>query len=380
MGTVGKEKAMTKSNFISSERPRQHFYHGQKIQNLCDGVFAFSAAVLLAVGLSTVASAVENTSNASKSPVSAKMCVYDPVGASGPVFSRMKEYQTAALEWGVSFELVAYSDERIAVEDFKSNSCDALLATGFETAQFNPFTGTLDSIGALPSYEHLKTTLDALLAPKAKSYMQHDNYEVVGLLPAGAAFLYVNDREVDTVQELAGQKIGILTNDLAQKKLVLNVGGSPIGSSLANLYPKFNNGAIDICAGPAVLYDAMELYKGIGDEGGIIRFPLAQLTLQMIIRDEDKFSPSFRQESRDFASAQFGSAVELLRKAEDSIPKEAWIDIPPKRQAEYDEMLRQARLSLAQDGIYDGKMLTLMRKIRCRADPTSTECSVRDQE
>lgn len=308
------------------------------------------------------------------------LCVYDPVGANGPIFTQMKDYQVAALEWGVQFELKAYTDERVAAEDFKAGACDMVLVTGFKGREFNPFTGTLDSIGGMPSYKHLRKVMQTLSAEKAKAYMKHGGYEVVGMMPAGAAFLYVNDRTIDSVSELSGKRIGILSNDPAQKKLVLNVGASPIGSSVANLYPKFNNGAIDICAGPAVLYEAMELYKGIEDDGGIIRFPLAQLTMQMFIRDDAAFSEEFRQSSRDFAMSQFDVAQEILESSESKIPQDVWIDIPDVEKTEYTEMLRQARLSLKKEGVYEGKMLTLMRKIRCNMNPAEAECSAADKE
>lgn len=308
------------------------------------------------------------------------LCIYDPVGASGPIFTQMKEYQAAALDWGVKFEMKAYTDERVAAEDFKSGACDMVLVTGLKGREFNPFTGTLDSIGAMPSYEHLKVTLKTLSSPKAKNYMKHNGYEVVGLIPAGAAYLYVNNREIDSVSELSGKRIGILSSDPAQKSMVLSVGASPIGSSMANLYPKFNNGAIDICAGPAVFYDAMELYKGMKDDGGIIRFPLAQMTIQLIIREDASFSDEFRQSSRDYAFKQFDVATDILQASENKIPNEVWIDIPGADKNEYVEMLRQARISLKDNGVYDGKMLTLMRKIRCRMSPTEAECTAADQE
>jgi len=307
------------------------------------------------------------------------MCVYDPIGANGPIFAQMKDYQVAATEWGVSFKLKAYNDEIVAAEDFKSKKCDGLLVTGFKGREFNPFTGTLDSIGAMPSYDHLKLAMKTLATANASSLMKHDGYEVVGLLPAGAAFLYVNDRSIDRVEDFSGKRIGILSNDPAQKTMVLNVGASPVGSSVANLYPKFNNGSIDICAGPAVMYDAMELYKGLKPNGGIIRFPLAQLTMQMIVR-EDEFPQEFYQASREYAFDQFGKAQDVLERSEQKIPEKLWVEIPKKDKKEYVEMLRQARISLRDKGVYDGKMLSLMSRVRCKVDPAAAECTAADKE
>lgn len=378
VSTMVSSKANRKANRNSKVQVRT-FSHKRAsiITTLGEWLRVFLAFFFASLLITTKSHAVAQDTIAGKK----NLCVYDPVGANGPIYSQMKDYQAAALEWGVQFEMKAYTDERVAAEDFKAGSCDAVLVTGFKGREFNPFTGTLDSIGSLPSYKHLKVTLQTLSSPKAKEYMKHEGYEVIGLMPAGAAYLYVNDRKIDSVGELSGKRIGILSNDPAQKALVLNVGGSPIGSSVANLYPKFNNGAIDICAGPAVLYEAMELYKGINEKGGIIRFPLAQLTMQLFVKDDQQtFSEEFRQSSRDYAMSQFDVAADILQASEDKIPKDVWIDIPDKDKTEYVEMLRQARLSLKQDGVYEPKMLTLMRKIRCKMDAADAECSAADRE
>ena len=48
----------------------------------------------------------------------------------------------------------------------------------------------------------------------------------------------------------------------------------------------FNNGSVDICAAPATAFKPLELEKGLGRSGGIARLPLAQMTFQMVGRDE----------------------------------------------------------------------------------------------
>ena len=42
-------------------------------------------------------------------------------------------------------------------------------------------------------------------------------------------------------------------------------------------------------------------------------------------------------------------------------------------------MLREARLKLTQDGIYDPAMMNLMKKVRCRHEPSNEECSLFDE-
>ena len=57
------------------------------------------------------------------------LCVFDMLGANGPYFAEMKDYKTAALAWGVDFTLKPYTNERVAAEDFKAGTCDAVIFT-----------------------------------------------------------------------------------------------------------------------------------------------------------------------------------------------------------------------------------------------------------
>ncbi|HMU86214.1 MAG TPA: DUF6091 family protein, partial [Agitococcus sp.] len=83
------------------------------------------------------------------------ICVWDLMGANGDNFSLMKDYRIAAREWGVNVKLKAYSDEKIATEDFRVGQCDATVITGLRAKPFNTFAGSLESIGSIPSYKHL---------------------------------------------------------------------------------------------------------------------------------------------------------------------------------------------------------------------------------
>ena len=308
-----------------------------------------------------------------------KMCVFDLLGANGPAYTQTKDYKTAALAWGVELELKPYTSERVAAEDFKSGLCDAVIFTGIRARQFNSFTGSLDAIGAMPSYEHLKSVISTISAPKAAKLMINDPYEVAGIFPGGAAFMFVNDRKIDTVGELAGKRIAILDSDPAQVEMVSFVGASPVGTSIANMFSKFNNGSVDVTYGPAIVYEAMELYKGLEPNGGVIDFPLVQLTLQILIRQAE-FPAGFGQKSREYALAQFGLGEALIKRYESKIPQKMWIPIPDAEKDGYLEVFRQSRIRLRDKGIYNAKMLKLMRMLRCKKDPEQAECTATDKE
>jgi hypothetical protein len=343
-------------------------------KNKKNGLLCVAVLGVLCTGLLPAAQATVTAEPATRSA-----CIYDPLGANGPIFQNFKTYQAQALQWGVKLELKPYTSERIAAEDFKSGACQAAVLTGLLGRQFNSFTGTIDAYGALPDYAELKTTFAKLSAPAVANYMQQGNYEVVGLMPGGAAYLFVDDRSIDTPQELSGKRFAFLDSDPGLKQLVMKIGASPVNSTINTMYSQFNNGAVDVVFGPAMVYDAMELHKGLSPKGGVVRYPTGQLTIQMVIL-QSAFPQGYGQKSRDFVMQNFDQALQSITQYEQSIPSGLWIDLPASVQADFGEILRQARITLRDQSIYDAKMLTVMRKVRCGAKPDSAECSATDRE
>ncbi|HVL00397.1 MAG TPA: putative solute-binding protein [Dongiaceae bacterium] len=324
-----------------------------------------------ALGLSVSAQAAE--------PLKATFCIWDIVGKNGPVYTQMEDYRLEALKWGVDLQMKAYTDEKIAAEDFKAGVCDAVGVSGLRGRQFNPFTGTLDSIGAIPTDEHMKTVLQYLADPKLGKLMVNGDYEVAGIGPAGSAFLFTKDRTIDSVGELAGKKFAVLDFDKTQAIMVESIGGSPITASITNFGSLFNNGTVDIIGAPAVAYDALELYKGLGPNGAIVNFSLIQLTVQVIIR-KSKFPEGYGQKSREFVWSQYPRFMEYITAATKNIKPSYWLDVPEKDKPGYLEMFRQSRIKLRNDGFYDGKMLSFLSKVRCQKEPSLAECTAKDRE
>lgn len=225
---------------------------------------------------------------------------------------------------------------------FKAGRCDAVSFTGIQSRQFNPFTGSIDAMGTLPSYAHLKTTISSISTKQASPLVTKHQYEVVGIIPIGAAYLFVNDRSLvshnaNTEDELRNVHIAVMNNDPAQIELVSLIGTPSMSSPIAEMYRKFNSGVVDVTYGPAVVYEAMELHKGLQDKGGVVAFPLAQLTLQIIIH-KSKFSENFGQKSRDYTLGQFDKAVLLAKNHEQRIALHRWLSISEANQKKYNYM------------------------------------------
>ncbi len=176
---------------------------------------------------------------AAAQPQEKKLCVFDVSGKNGDIFNMMKDYQAQALGWGVKFTMKPYTDEKIAAGDFKAGQCDAVLATGTRVRKFHKLAGTVEAMGALPTYKHLFKMLSSLHDKRMARLMKAGKFEVAGLFPAGAVFLFVNDRNIDTVGELSGKKIATLDYDPAAKKMVAHVSASIAGADITTFAGMF---------------------------------------------------------------------------------------------------------------------------------------------
>jgi hypothetical protein len=300
-------------------------------------------------------------------------CVFDPIGDKGPAYQGMLDYKAAALEWGAILDLKVHTNEAVALADFKAGHCDAVGLTGTRIRPFNKFTASIEAVGAIDDYEQMRKLVGMLAQPRASKYMIEGDYEVAGIMPAGAVFVFVRDKSINSVESAAGKRLATIDYDTASVKVVKHIGATMVPVSIATFAPRFNNGYVDIAYAPAIAYEPFEMYKGMGDDGGILRFNLAQMNGQLILR-KDKFPKGFGQKSREYAYKNFSKALEHIVAAEENIPQKYWVDLPEKKKTQYKEMLRQVRLELRDEGVYDARMLKILFKLRCRTDPGHYEC------
>ncbi|MEY1662174.1 putative solute-binding protein [Isoalcanivorax beigongshangi] len=328
-------------------------------------VLAVASSLLLAVSGSAVANEKRT------------MCVFDIIGTSGDIYNIMKDYRTAALDHGYDLTLKAYTDENIAAEDLKAGQCDAAAITGLRGRQFNNYTGSLDSIGAVPSYDAMRAIIQVIGSNNERivPHLKSGNFQVMGVAPMGAAYLFVKDKSINNVNALAGKSISVMEYDEAQAKMAASVGMSPVMSDITNFSGRFNNGSVDISFAPVMAYSALELYKGMEPNGGIVQYVLGQLTTQVIGR-QDKFNDDFAAWSRQyFSSTVFDRAMRVINNSYSEIDKKWWIPVSEGDAERYDEMMRDARIELTRAGVYNKDMMSLLRNIRCRMDASRAECS-----
>lgn len=306
-------------------------------------------------------------------------CVFDLVGTQGDVYALMKDYQLAAKQWGADLELKAYTDERVLTEDFKAGKCEGASITGMRGRQFNSFVGSIDAIGALPDLKLAVKVMQTLADPRFASDMKNGAYEIVGIVPVGDAYLFVNDRNINTVAKAAGKKIAILDYDTAQKKLVQQIGAQAVSADVTNFGSKFNNGQVDIIGAPAAVFRPLELYKGLGSKGAIVNYPILQVSGNLIIHSA-KFPAGFGQKSRTWIKGQLPRAFGILDKMKQDIPAKYWMNVPEGDKVGYQKMMREARIHLTKEGIYNQKMMELLWRARCAENRQNFECTLPDEQ
>jgi hypothetical protein len=303
-----------------------------------------------------------------------RICIWDLGGRSGPIFAAAQDRKTEFMKVGLNIDMDAYTSESILTEELKAGRCDAALMTGLKARTFNKFSGTIDSVGALPSLEHLRLLLKTLTNSKMAEKFENDRYTVLGVVPAGAAYIFVNDRTIDSLTKATGKRIAVLDYDVMQFKMVLKLGATPVPSSLVGAPNKFNNGAVDVLPAPLVAYGFMELYRGMEPDGGIIDYPFSQATMQMIGLKE-KFPIEIAQLVRENFYAGFDRVIKHLTLQTGEIPSHWWIQIPDEEKQNYEVMMQKARLELREADYYDGLMLKIQRMVRCKIDPARFDCT-----
>jgi Family of unknown function (DUF6091) len=330
------------------------------------------------IRLNLAAATVMTLASAANASATQTLCVFDLLGAQGETYALMKDYALAAKQWGANIKLKAYSDERVASEDFKAGQCEGVALTGMRARQFNSFVGSIDAVGGLSNNEQSKTLISVMASPKLAPDMLENGYEIAGITTLGSAYLLVNDRKINTLAKAAGKRFAVLDYDKAQAKIVQKVGAQPVSVDLLTLGGKFNNGQVDIIGVPAMAFKPLELHKGLGAKGAIIRFPVVQVTGDVVIRPE-KFPAGFGQKSRTWMGSQISKGIATINQIEKDIDQKYWLDIPPADKLGYIKLMREARIDMTKQGIYNKKMMSLLKKVRCKSDPSSFECALNDE-
>ena len=316
---------------------------------------------------------------ASNTQAAVNICVFDLLGKAGESYQMAQEWALAAKGWGAEIHLIPRQDEAVVDNDFKAGKCDGVFMTAMRARQYNKFVGSLDSLGGIPSNEIAQKAiifaLDQRNAAKMQTNLAGKKYEVAGIAPIGAAFIFVRDKSINSIEKSAGKKFAVLSYDAAQKIMVQRSGGQAVPSDVSNFVAKFNNGQVDMVGAPAYAYKPLEIYKGLGDKGAMFNFPVLQVTADLIIHPE-KFPDGFSQKSRDWFIKNLPKSFVMINRLEKEIPAKYKLNFSNEEKLKYQKLLRDVRIELTKQGIYDAGMMAVLKKARCSVDKTNFECTL----
>lgn len=329
---------------------------------------ALTSFLLLIVSLSSYAS---NT--ASPPMTHLNWCVFDVLGSSGPAKKLVDEYRVEALRWGLTIRTEYFTDDMEARSQFEAGRCDMVNLPDFRARKYNRFTGSINAIGAIPDYAHLKILINTLARPDASELMKNGDYEVIGIAPIGGVHFFLADRNNARPQTLAGKRMSVLQGIDEVDYLSGLSGLIPVYASLDEMFNLFNNKLVDATAAPLIVYEGLEMYRGLEPNGGISRYPFSMLTMQLVVRSSS-LPEGVAQRSREHVAREFDYVMETIKPYTDAVPDKYWYDIPLQDFYHWDNQFSKARKELSKQGIYDAKMMQLLKKIRCQSYPDRAEC------
>ena len=308
-----------------------------------------------------------------------QVCVFDLLGKAGESYKFLEEWALVSKKWGAQVQLISFQDEDLADKAFQNGKCDAVYMTSMRARTYNKFAGSIDALGGVPSNKIAQKAVEYVLDPRNTKRMittlQGENYEVAGIGLIGSAYIFVKDRSLNTIEKAQGKKFAILHYDRAQRVMVERVGAVPVMSDISNFIKKFNTGEVDVVAAPAYAYKPLEIEKGLGSKGAMLNFPVVNVTADLIVRPE-RFPAQFGEQSRQWFLQKIPQSFAMVQRLEAAIPSKIKMQLSKEDKEKYQRLLREGRIDLTKQGIYDPGMMRVLKKARCTVERTNFECSL----
>ena len=308
-----------------------------------------------------------------------QVCVFDLLGKAGESYKFLEEWALVSKKWGAQVQLISFQDEDLADKAFQNDKCDAVYMTSMRARTYNKFAGSIDALGGVPSNKIAQKAVEYVLDPRNTKRMtttlQGENYEVAGIGLIGSAYIFVKDRNLNTIEKAQGKKFAILHYDRAQRVMVERVGAVPVMSDISNFIKKFNTGEVDVVAAPAYAYKPLEIEKGLGSKGAMLNFPVVNVTADLIVRPE-RFPAQFGEQSRQWFLQKIPQSFAMVQRLEAAIPSKIKMQLSKEDKEKYQRLLREGRIDLTKQGVYDPGMMQVLKKARCTVERTNFECSL----
>ena len=157
--------------------------------------------------------------------------------------------------------------------------------------------------------------------------------------------------------------------------MVERVGAIPVPSDISNFVKKFNTGEVPMVGAPAYAFKPLEMEKGLGTKGALMNFPVLNVTADLVYRSQ-KFPAAFGNESRAWFIKQLPRQFNTIKRLEESIPAKYRMNLSKADTEKYQKLLRDGRMDLTKQGVYDPTMMSVLKRARCTVDRTNFECSL----
>ncbi|MDO7244803.1 DUF6091 family protein [Acinetobacter pittii] len=303
-------------------------------------------------------------------------CAYDPIGSQGDITRRLNDIRLYAQQYQVKFKVVTYQKEQQAIQAFDDGKCSGLAASNFNTYRYNQFMGSTAGIGLIPNNRTAKSFLQLLNHPTIEKRLVSKNYEAIGMIPIGTAYMVLKNRNLSRVAQLRNQRIGVLPNNPPQQALVRSVGAQPVYVDLSNAIAQFKQNKIDIIAAPVYGLLPYNLQKEFGPDTQVINFPLAYFGVNLIIKPQ-AYPSNFGRKIRGWFVQNSQLLTNRATQWENHLPAYYWVDVSFYEKQSYDVMVAKIRNQYVLSGYYDAYFVQLMKRLRCMDDPRYFECPIR---
>lgn len=303
-------------------------------------------------------------------------CAYDPIGSQGDITRRLNDIRLYAQQYQVKFKVVTYQKEQQAIQAFDDGKCSGLAASNFNTYRYNQFMGSTAGIGLIPNNRTAKSFLQLLNHPTIEKRLVSKNYEAVGMIPIGTAYMVLKNKKLSRVAQLRNQRIGVLPNNPPQQALVRSVGAQPVYVDLSNAIAQFKQNKIDIVPAPVYGLLPYNLQKEFGSDTQVINFPLAYFGVNLIIKSQ-AYPANFGRKIRGWFVHNSQLLTNRATQWENHLPAYYWVDVSFYEKQSYDVMVAKIRNQYVLSGYYDAYFVQLMKRLRCMDDPRYFECPIR---
>lgn len=303
-------------------------------------------------------------------------CAYDPIGSQGDITRRLNDIRLYAQQYQVKFKVVTYQKEQQAIQAFDDGKCSGLAASNFNTYRYNQFMGSTAGIGLIPNNRTAKSFLQLLNHPTIEKRLVSKNYEAIGMIPIGTAYMVLKNKNLSRVAQLRNQRIGVLPNNPPQQALVRSVGAQPVYVDLSNAIAQFKQNKIDIIAAPVYGLLPYNLQKEFGSDTQVINFPLAYFGVNLIIKPQ-AYPANFGRKIRGWFVQNSQLLTNRATQWENHLPAYYWVDVSFYEKQSYDVMVAKIRNQYVLSGYYDAYFVQLMKRLRCMDDPRYFECPIR---